>query len=88
MALVVHTMKTAISLEESLLEEADDLARKMHVSRSRLVSLALRDYLEHRRREDRLDRLNEVYGESSEAGEARLLPKMKAKFQRTIKDGW
>jgi metal-responsive CopG/Arc/MetJ family transcriptional regulator len=38
------TMKTAISIDGPLLEEADRTARTLGLSRSRLVSLALTEY--------------------------------------------
>jgi len=81
-------MKTAISVEDRLMEEADQAARAMRVSRSRLVSLALRDYLDQRRREGMLERLNEIYGNKQAASDASLLPKMKAKFRQTVRERW
>ena len=36
-------VKTAISIQESLFKEAEELARKLQVSRSKLVSLALEE---------------------------------------------
>jgi metal-responsive CopG/Arc/MetJ family transcriptional regulator len=76
-------MKTAISIESSLLEEADRTATKLGVSRSRLVSLALAEYLKQQRNEDITRQLNRVYAHSSEP---RL--DLKPKFRATIKDGW
>jgi metal-responsive CopG/Arc/MetJ family transcriptional regulator len=43
-------MKTAISIDDGLLQEADDTARRLGVSRSRLFALAVSDFLEHQRR--------------------------------------
>jgi len=81
-------MKTAISIEDSLLEEADATARRMGVSRSRLFALALGDFLHRQRRERMLLRLNEVYGSEHESPEKRLLKPIMAKFRRTVKDRW
>ena len=41
----VNTMKTAVSVDDELITEADRAAREMGVSRSRLFSLALEAYL-------------------------------------------
>jgi metal-responsive CopG/Arc/MetJ family transcriptional regulator len=54
-------MKTAISLDAGLLEEADRTARQMGLSRSRLFALALQDYLHSRSRDQMLANLNRVY---------------------------
>jgi len=47
-------MKTAISIEDGLLREADDTARQMGLSRSRLFALAVADFLQRQRQEQML----------------------------------
>jgi metal-responsive CopG/Arc/MetJ family transcriptional regulator len=78
-------MKTAISLDGQLLKEADQTARALGLSRSRLFSLALEDYLRHRRQQQTLDQLNQAYSDHSDRTEA---PNLKAKFHSTIQDHW
>ena len=80
-------MKTAISVEGDLLEKADEVARKMGLSRSRLFSLALRDYLEQLNQEEILERLNRAYADSPDT-ERRMAAKIKTKMRSTIKDRW
>jgi metal-responsive CopG/Arc/MetJ family transcriptional regulator len=81
-------MKTAISLDANLLIEADQIARAMGLSRSRLFSLALEDYLRHRRQEQILQQLNQTYSDHPEPAEALTVQNLKAKFRSTIKDRW
>ena len=81
-------MKTAISLEAHLLKEADRTARSMGLSRSRLFSLALEHYLRHRRQEQMVEQLNEVYSDHPKPADARIVQGMKRTFHRTIKDRW
>jgi len=81
-------MKTAISIDDGLLREADEIARRMGVSRSRLFALAVGDFLQRQRREQMLLRLNEVYANGVEPAEKRLLRGIKAKVRRTVKDRW
>jgi metal-responsive CopG/Arc/MetJ family transcriptional regulator len=81
-------MKTAISIATPLLEETDRTARRLGLSRSRLVSLALADYLRQRRNREIVEQLNHVYGEPRDAEEQRSVAGMKAKFRSTIKDRW
>lgn len=54
-------MKTAISLPNTLFESAEHLAQKMHVSRSYLYCLALKDFIEKRQENSVTQALNEVY---------------------------
>jgi len=81
-------MKTAISLEGRLLQEADRTARQMGISRSRLFSLALENYLRKRRNKEILDQLNEVYAEDPGPEERRIVAEMKRRFHATIRDTW
>jgi metal-responsive CopG/Arc/MetJ family transcriptional regulator len=81
-------MKTAISIDDGLLREADETARLMGLSRSRLFALAIGDFLERRRKDQMLLRLNEVYANRAETAEKRLLKGIRAKVRRTVKDRW
>jgi metal-responsive CopG/Arc/MetJ family transcriptional regulator len=81
-------MKTAISIDDGLLQEADDTARRLGVSRSRLFALAVSDFLEHQRREQMLARLNQVYADHAEPTNRRLLKGIKATVRRTVKERW
>ena len=58
-------MKTAISLPDSIFEEAEALARQLGVSRSELYTKALKAYLRKYNRNQMLNQLNKVYSEES-----------------------
>jgi metal-responsive CopG/Arc/MetJ family transcriptional regulator len=58
-------MKTAISLPDSIFEEAEALARELGVSRSELYTKALKAYLRKYNRNQMLNQLNTVYSEES-----------------------
>lgn len=60
-------MKTAISLPDSVFEEAEKLARNLGISRSELYTQALKAYLRKHNRHQILNKLNQVY--SQESGE-------------------
>ena len=60
----------------------------MGLSRSRLFAQAVGDFLERRRREQMLLRLNEVYATGAEPAEKRLLKGIKAKVRGTVKERW
>jgi metal-responsive CopG/Arc/MetJ family transcriptional regulator len=84
----MHTMKTAISLDDHLLKQADETARRMGLSRSGLFALALQDYLRRRRQQEVAEQLNQVYTGKADLPEQRTTARMKAKFRSTIKDRW
>jgi metal-responsive CopG/Arc/MetJ family transcriptional regulator len=83
-----RNMKIAISIDDGLLQQADQTARLMGLSRSRLFAVAVRDFLQRQRQEQMLLRLNEVYASQPEPAEKRLLKGIKAKMRRTVKDRW
>ncbi|MEM8501978.1 MAG: hypothetical protein AAF716_02370 [Cyanobacteria bacterium P01_D01_bin.1] len=58
-------MKTAISLPDSVFEEAEGLAARLGLSRSELYTTALQAYLAKYNRNQTLLKLNEVYSEGS-----------------------
>ena len=81
-------MKIAISIDDELLQQADETARHLGLSRSRFFATAVRDFLHRQQQEQMLMRLNEVYGNHPEPDEKRLLKAMKTKVARTLKDRW
>lgn len=56
-------VKTGISIDRSLAEEADALAREMGLTRSGLYALALRGFIRQRESARLLEKLNEAYRE-------------------------
>jgi hypothetical protein len=81
-------MKTAISIETPLLEEADRTAKRLGLSRSRLVSLALTHYLRQQRNREIVEQLNHVYADRPDAGERPSAAQMKVKLRSIVKDPW
>jgi metal-responsive CopG/Arc/MetJ family transcriptional regulator len=58
-------MKTAISLPDSIFEEAETLAQQLGLSRSELYTKALQAYLKRYNRNQILLKLNQVYSKES-----------------------
>ena len=81
-------MKTAISIGGGLLQEADETARLMGLSRSRLFALAVEDFLRRRQQDQMLRQLNEVYASEAELPEKDLLKRIKAKAGSAVRDRW
>jgi hypothetical protein len=63
------TVKTAISLEDSLFKEVEALAKKMKVSRSRLFALALEEFLRRHQNQQLLEQLNAAYDDAPDPEE-------------------
>ena len=76
---ITNSMKTAISVEDTLMQQADDAARELGLSRSALVAQALRDFLRQRHRAQITEQLNRAYAQPSPA-ERILVQKMRKKF--------
>jgi hypothetical protein len=55
-------MKTAISIAAPVYNEAESTARQMGVSRSKLYTLAIYEYVQNHNPEIVTDRLNRIYG--------------------------
>ena len=56
-------VKTAISLDESLFQAAEEWAEKLGVSRSQLFARAVEEYVRRRENEELLQRLNEAHAD-------------------------
>ena len=82
------TVKTAISIDRALFREAEAMAGEMKVSRSRLVGLALAEFLKRHRARTMLAQLNAVYADavSDEPGETAGL--RRASHRRRVEGTW
>lgn len=78
-------MKTAISLPDSVFEEAEALAKQLGLSRSELYTKALKTYLRKYNSDRILTKLNQVYAEEPNALDP-LLEKMQ--FMSLPREDW
>ena len=60
-------MKTAISIPDPVFRNAEQLAKHLKVSRSRLYAAAVAEYVKRHRAADVTDKLNAVYGDNDSA---------------------
>lgn len=79
-------VKTAVSLEEPLLKQADDLAREMNVSRSRLFSLAVEEFIQRHQDQALLEALNAAYEEPPDSEEQQWQQVMRQYHQKLVKE--
>lgn len=79
-------IKTAISIEESLFKEADRLAREMKLSRSGLVSLAVKEYVERRKAEEMIRQINEANADFPDEEDEAFFRLANASFAKLTED--
>ena len=70
---MTDTVKAAISLRKPLFEQIDATARQLKVSRSRLISIALEDYLYRRASMQIQDSWNSAFGSGRDGEDKSLL---------------
>jgi metal-responsive CopG/Arc/MetJ family transcriptional regulator len=63
------SVKTAISLQETLLAEADAAARDLNTTRSGVIALALGEFLRRRRAEELRARIDAALADDDQAEE-------------------
>ena len=77
-------VKTAISIKETLFKEAETTAREMSISRNRLFTLALEEFLQRHRNRKLLERLNEAHEDDPALEEGTLLRAMRQKHRKVV----
>lgn len=78
---ILTSMKTAISVDDSLMEQADAAARELGLSRSALIAEALREYMRRRRQAQVSEQLNRAYADQPDTNDRRLVRKLKTKLR-------
>ena len=84
----MQTVKTAISIQEGLFEQAEALARQMNISRSRLFVLALEDYIRRQQDRELLAQINAAYADESDAAEQTLRRAVRSTHRRNVEGEW
>jgi metal-responsive CopG/Arc/MetJ family transcriptional regulator len=78
----LSSVKTAISLEKSLLDKIDAAAKNLSVSRSKFFAVAAEKYIHRIETQELIDKLNEAYSEGLDDTEKKVLKGMKTVMQR------
>ena len=84
----MQAVKTAISIEKALFDEAEKMARTMKVSRSKLFVIALQDFIEHRKNRELLAHINAAYADEPDATEETLRRKSRRQHRRIVEREW
>jgi predicted transcriptional regulator len=82
-------VKTAISLEESVFQRMEALARELDVPRSRLFAMAMKEFLERHDRAALLARIDEAYrGERRDPAEAAWARSSRRRLRALTQGEW
>ena len=82
-------IKTAISLDENLFHQVNQLASDMQVSRSRLFTLAVRDFLKKHETRKMLAQLNAAYDDDPNEEEKTVSDAMRKKHRNSMgQESW
>jgi metal-responsive CopG/Arc/MetJ family transcriptional regulator len=81
-------VKIAISLQESLFEQVQALARELNVSRSRLLMLALEDFIHRYQNQKLLEQINNVYDDPPDPNEEGRLHQMRHQQRQIVEGKW
>ena len=81
-------VKTAISLQRPLFEQAEMLAHELRVSRSRLFVLALEDFIRRRQSQRLFERINAAHEEAPPPSENTLRRRMRRRHRRMVEGEW
>lgn len=77
-------VKTAISLDQELFNRVNQLADKLHISRSRVFTIAVQDYLQKQENKALLSQLNNAYGDQPGEEEKKISAAQKAKHRKIV----
>lgn len=78
------TVKVGVSIPRSLFEQAEELARHMKLSRSKLFSLALQSYIQRQQNRELLAQINAAYAEGLSEDERAFLQAASTEFSRIV----
>jgi len=79
-------METELSLDRSLIEKVDTLARELNTTRSQLVETAVQEFIERIETRRMMAALNEVYRDGPDEEEQAILRAIRAYHRKLMKD--
>ncbi|CAG0977372.1 hypothetical protein [Geobacter sp.] len=84
----MKAIKTAISIEKDLFDQAEKMAQSMKVSRSKLFVIALQDFIAHQKNRELLAQINAAYSDEPDTAEQTLRRKSRRQHRRMMEGEW
>ena len=82
------TVKTAISIQKSLFQQAESLAQELNVSRSQLFGLAIETFVKNHQNQILLQEINKAYSDEQDTSDKVRLSKMRKHHRKLVRDKW
>ena len=79
-------VRTEISLNSSLIEKVDSLARELGISRSQLISTAVQEFVERNETRRMIAAINEVYADFPDEEEQATLRQILELHRKSMRD--
>ena len=80
-------IKTAISIEKPIFEQANDLAKSLNISRSRLFAIAVEEFIQRHKNMELLRAINEAYEDMPES-DTKIVQKMRSRHLKMVENQW
>lgn len=80
------TVKTAISLDDTLFEQVESLTQELAMSRSRVIAMAIQEFIRRRETQKMFDKLNAVYKDGPTEEDEAAKRAMKRYHQKLMAD--
>ncbi len=84
----MSVVKTAISLQENLFQQVEQLASDLNVSRSSLIAMALEAFIECYENKRLLEQLNAAYEDDPQSEELEVSRAHRACYRRIAERDW
>lgn len=82
------SVKTAVSIDASVFERAEELAGKMALSRSRIYSMAIQEFLERHENRKLLAQINAAYEDPGKTDSAQVKAARREAHRRLVEGTW
>ena len=82
------TVKTAISIQESLFDRVNDLAEELQIPRSQVFALAVEEFIRQHENRGIFEALNEAYDDAPDPAEETLREGMRRRQRQLVEGQW
>jgi predicted transcriptional regulator len=82
------SVKTAISVNRDIFRQSERLARRLRVTRSRLYSMAMQEFLRRHENDELLARINAAHEDFPDPEEKAVLDAMYSQLGRLAREPW
>jgi hypothetical protein len=86
--IIMENIKTAISIQKPLFDEAEALAQELKVSRSGLFAMAVKEFIYRHKNHKMLQSINAAYADIDDTEEESLSTQRRSKHHNMVKDQW